>query len=497
MEKAAMAVNAKREEVEVRMVPLTFVKQVHEIRPLNADYVQKLREKLRQIGLKPYPLSVAPDGTLFGGRHRLEAFKQEGITECLMHIWLPDSLDREAIELNRASEDALPMTFVDYAELIWRKLETQTQDAIGKELGWTRQAVSNYAALQKIDGKAWDQIATTVRAQPMPQQNGDVADIATSVAFTEGLLRSILSLTPDQQMELVTRLLRGKDSKGHSFGKKEFKERAEYYAAYNRLLAAAELALAERIAGEEWKAFWNAAVQELQQPIYVEELTDNGPGPRFAALIQTFVDEYEKTINSKVLVKDMRTLTAQDVPDGSIDAIVTDPPYPREYVGLFDNLGFLAARVLKPGGSLLVLCGQSYLPQYFDLLSRHLDYLWTIGIHMPGGQAVQLYQKEVTAFWKPALWFTKGLREAPKWASDFIRTEVNNNDKRHHKWGQSEEIMAGLVERATLAGDTVLDPFLGGGTTGVVCRKMNRKFLGVEIDTALASQASHRIGEIK
>jgi len=71
------------------------------------------------------------------GRHRYEAFKAEGITECLMHISEPASLDREAIELNRASEDALPMTFVDYAEMVWRKQSVgATQKAIGDELGW-------------------------------------------------------------------------------------------------------------------------------------------------------------------------------------------------------------------------------------------------------------------------------------------------------------------------------------------------------------------------
>ena len=111
---------------------------------------------------------------------------------------------------------------------------------------------------------------------------------------------------------------------------------------------------------------------------------------------------------------------------------------------------------------------------------------------MPCGQAVQLHQREITAFWKPMLWFTNGRRDGA-WVSDFIRTNANSNDKRHHPWGQSEQIMTELVERASSAGDLVLDPFLGGGTTGVVCRRLKRKFIGVEIDEAVAAVAARRI----
>lgn len=85
---------------EVRQ--LGFVVGFHEVRPLNQAYMERLRVKVREIGMKPYPLSVTPEGILFGGRHRYEAFKAEGITECLMHIHQPDNLDRAAIELNIA-----------------------------------------------------------------------------------------------------------------------------------------------------------------------------------------------------------------------------------------------------------------------------------------------------------------------------------------------------------------------------------------------------------
>jgi len=485
-------------EDTLQMLPLKFIKAVHEVRPVNPTYVSKLREKIKQIGLKPYPLSVTPDGVLFGGIHRYEAFKKEGIAQCFMHVSQPSSLDREAIELNRASEDSLPMSFVDYAELVWRKSEDQTQEAIGKELGWSRQGVSNYVALQKIGCDVWKLIATTVREVPLPRPNGDVADDATTVAITENLLRLILALTAAQQMELIKLLIRGKDRKGHRFGKTEFKQLAEWYEKMNALIVVALDALAQGIVDDEArKPYEKKLLDEIAQDIYVQEFSKGKIGPETAKLIQALIDEYTQTTNSRVIVKDMRDLSSSDIADGSVDAIITDPPYAREFIDLFAALGELASRVLKPGGSLVVLCGHSYLPQYFELLSRTLDYLWTIGIHLPGGQAVQLYQREVTTFWKPALWFTQGARNG-KWVSDFIRTDVNNNDKTHHEWGQSEQMMSQLTERLTLTGDLVLDPFLGGGTTGVVCRKMNRKFIGVEIDKKVAAKAAARIrGEVE
>ena len=56
-----------------------------------------------------------------------------------------------------------------------------------------------------------------------------------------------------------------------------------------------------------------------------------------------------------------------------------------------------------------------------------------------------------------------------------------------------------LIERLVLAssneGDLVLDPFAGVGTTGVVCKKHQRNFIGFELDKALASVAKKRLSE--
>lgn len=42
-------------------------------------------------------------------------------------------------------------------------------------------------------------------------------------------------------------------------------------------------------------------------------------------------------------------------------------------------------------------------------------------------------------------------------------------------------------------GDIVLDPFMGSGTTGIVCKKLNRNFIGIEREPEYFEIASKRI----
>lgn len=69
-------------------------------------------------------------------------------------------------------------------------------------------------------------------------------------------------------------------------------------------------------------------------------------------------------------------------------------------------------------------------------------------------------------------------------------------DKRFHDWGQSESGFYYLVEHFSKPGDTVLDPFLGGGTSAAVALKAGRKFMGIDIDERSIATTRARIGEI-
>lgn len=179
---------------------------------------------------------------------------------------------------------------------------------------------------------------------------------------------------------------------------------------------------------------------------------------------------------------------------GSIDAIITDPPYPREYVSLYGDLARLAAYVLKPGGSLLVMAGQSYLPDVLALMTPHLRYHWQLAYLTLGGQSPQIWPRKVNTFWKPVFWFVNGDYDG-NWHGDVIKSAVNDNDKRFHDWGQSESGIGDIVEKFTTPGAVVLDPFCGGGTTGKVALDLGRQFVGIDIDAASVATAMRRLGE--
>lgn len=172
----------------------------------------------------------------------------------------------------------------------------------------------------------------------------------------------------------------------------------------------------------------------------------------------------------------------------AIDAIITDPPYPEEYIPLYGELAREASRVLKPDGVLAVMCGQSYLPRVLAEMTRHIIYRWTMAYLTPGGQSPQLWSRKVNTFWKPVLIF--GGRS---WFGDVVRSDVNDNDKRFHGWGQSESGMAGIVEALTKPGALVCDPFLGAGTTAVVCLTKGRRIVGCDIDEKCVETARGRV----
>lgn len=57
--------------------------------------------------------------------------------------------------------------------------------------------------------------------------------------------------------------------------------------------------------------------------------------------------------------------------------------------------------------------------------------------------------------------------------------------------------MAQLIERLTIPGDIVLDPFLGGATTGVVAVDLKRRFIGVETDAKVLEVAKSWLSEVR
>ena len=62
-----------------------------------------------------------------------------------------------------------------------------------------------------------------------------------------------------------------------------------------------------------------------------------------------------------------------------------------------------------------------------------------------------------------------------------------------HPTEKPSELMAVYIGNSTQRGETVLDPFMGSGTTGVACAKLGRKFIGIELEPKYFDIACERI----
>lgn len=189
---------------------------------------------------------------------------------------------------------------------------------------------------------------------------------------------------------------------------------------------------------------------------------------------------------------DFREVLA-DVPDGSADLIFTDPPYAREFLPLFADLGEFAARVLCNGGSLITYFGQSMLPEVMMALTASgLTYRWLICVHHEYSRA-RIKMPRVFVTQKPLLWFSKGVPFQSDFVADFIRSE--RPDKDAHDWKQSTVEAEYLIDKLTPGRGMVIDPFAGSGTTLIAAKNLGRRFLGADIDETHCKNASRMLGE--
>jgi 16S rRNA G966 N2-methylase RsmD len=171
-----------------------------------------------------------------------------------------------------------------------------------------------------------------------------------------------------------------------------------------------------------------------------------------------------------------------------VDAIITDPPYPHEYLPLLDDLAAWSDKVLAPDGVLVILFGQMYLPEVYRRLDGHRPYRWT-GCYLTPGAGYVSMPRRVQSNWKPLLVYGGGPRFA-----DTLSTEGSDaGAKSLHKWGQDYAAFHTLIERFTKPGQTVVDPFAGSGTTLLAAKALGRHAIGAELDPDHVRTARERV----
>jgi DNA modification methylase len=222
--------------------------------------------------------------------------------------------------------------------------------------------------------------------------------------------------------------------------------------------------------------------------------------------------------------------------DNSVDLILTDPPY---NLGLFmknrdtnlkkmrdnffgdagwDDLEYdewvesmnsffeQAGRVMKKGGSMIVFMSIIKVEGIIRLAESHGFYYKTTGIwhkQNPMPRNMNLHFINSTEAW---VYFTYKAKtgtfnNAGKAVHDFIETSVTPaGEKRFgkHPTQKPVQLMEHFILLLSNPGDTVLDPFMGSGSTGVAARRNgnNRNFIGIELSQEYMDYATQRIKEV-
>ncbi|WP_039275901.1 site-specific DNA-methyltransferase [Mycoplasma mycoides] len=77
--------------------------------------------------------------------------------------------------------------------------------------------------------------------------------------------------------------------------------------------------------------------------------------------------------------------------------------------------------------------------------------------------------------------------------SIFQTSVVSGNEKTIHPTQKSLKLLEELLKIHTNENEIILDPFMGSGTTGVACKSLNRKFIGIEFDKTYFEIAKKRL----
>jgi len=211
------------------------------------------------------------------------------------------------------------------------------------------------------------------------------------------------------------------------------------------------------------------------------------------------------------------------IPDGSIDCIITDPPYNTtnckwDVAIDLETLFREFERIVKPNGAVVVFCSfkfgvdcvnackgklkfrydlvweKSKPVGYFDANNRQLRNHENVIIFSVNEMREIIFNPQMT-YGKP--YFSKG-QNKPNAESYFNTKRIdtinaglyypvsilhgqNGLSNSVHPTQKPVSLLEYLIATYSNEGDLILDPFLGSGTTAVACRNLKRKYIGFEL----------------
>ena len=70
---------------------------------------------------------------------------------------------------------------------------------------------------------------------------------------------------------------------------------------------------------------------------------------------------------------------------------------------------------------------------------------------------------------------------------------MKTNNGKYHNTEKGQDILEWIIKYYSNEGDTVLDPTMGSGSTGVACQTLGRNFIGIEKDQDIYKIAEKRL----
>jgi len=223
-------------------------------------------------------------------------------------------------------------------------------------------------------------------------------------------------------------------------------------------------------------------------------------------------------------IKEMKKL-----PENSVDAIITDPPYKLDFKPaidlhgrkafyesakdmnwdklnikeLYENIFPEFNRILKGNGSIIIFVRTEWLTYCLDEAERNgFKIKATITWHKTN-PVPQVRKKNYLSSTESILWFSRWNEEKIVFTFNFKNQKEMHNfvefpicsgkERTKHPTQKPLKLIERLIEIHTNEGNLVLDPFLGSGTTAIACLKLNRKFIGIEKEEEYFKIANARI----
>ena len=177
---------------------------------------------------------------------------------------------------------------------------------------------------------------------------------------------------------------------------------------------------------------------------------------------------------------------------GRVDAVVTDPPYGvgLDYESTFDDTPDFISSVAVPAiEACRLIASRVVLTPGIKNLFLYPKPDHTGSIYYPAGNGMNCWG---FTCWQPILLYGKDPYGGKGSRPDSFHA-TDGAERNGHPCPKPIGQILRLVDRTTLRAETVLDPFMGSGTTGVACANLDRKFIGIELEPKYFDIACRRI----